>query len=155
MHQKSMQRWQYKKLENAYYHAKYRCIDCNHPRYADWGGRGIEFKFTSLRQFIYHLGKPDNPSDILDRINNEGHYEIGNVRWTTTSVSSLNKRIAKNNTSGVKGVSQRKNGDWAAQAWKNGKQIHLYQGKSFLEACHARKMWECSVGPNLKDLTEI
>lgn len=154
MIRKSMQPWQFKKLENAYYHAKSRCCDKRHPRYLDWGGRGIKFNFANLRQFINYIGIPENTTDILDRINNDGHYEIGNVRWTTTSISSLNKRIAKNNSSGVKGVSQRKNGDWSAQAWKNGKQIYLYQGKSFLEACNARQMWEVSVGPNLKDLDE-
>lgn len=137
-----MERWQYKKLENAYYHAKYRCIDPQHPRYSDWGGRGIQFKFTSLKEFITYIGKPLHTTDVLDRIDNDGHYEKGNLRWTTQSISSLNKRIPKNNISGIKGVSQRRNGDWSAQAWKNGKQIHLYQGKSFLEACCARKMWE-------------
>lgn len=155
MIQKSLERWQYKKLENAYYHAKSRCTDKRHPRYHDWGGRGIKFEFANLRQFINDVGIPIQTTDTLDRIDNNGPYCKGNVRWTTASVSNLNKRIPRNNTSGVKGVSQRKTGDWSAQAWKSGKQVHLYQGKSFLEACHARKMWEVSVGPNLKDLTEV
>lgn len=150
-----MERWQFKKLENAYYHAKSRCTDIRHPRYPDWGGRGIKFQFPNLRVFISVVGIPQNTTDILDRIDNNWNYCVGNVRWTSISTSNLNKRIPKNNTSGIKGVSQRKNGDWSAQAWKNGKQIHLYQGKSFLEACNARKMWEVSVGPNLKDLEEV
>lgn len=150
-----MERWQYKKLENAYYHAKTRCNNPEHPRYSDWGGRGIKFKFPNLKCFIAYIGIPINTNSVLDRIDNNKHYEVGNLRWTTPSTSNLNKRISKNNTSGIKGVSKRKNGDWSAQAWKNGKQIHLYQGKSFLEACNARKLWEVSVGPNLKDLTEI
>ncbi len=150
-----MENWQYKKLENAYYHAKSRCNNPNHPRYKDWGGRGIKFNFPNLRTFIKLLGPPLETWYTLDRINNDGHYEVGNVRWTTTSVSNLNKRIPVNNTSGVKGVSKRKNGEWSSQAWQNGKQIHLYQGKSFLEAVHARKMWESFVGPNLKDLEEV
>jgi len=137
-----MERWQYKKLENAYYHAKSRCTDKRHPRYDDWGGRGIKFNFPNLRCFIKEVTLPPETSSILDRINNEGHYEIGNLRWTNTSISSLNRRISIKNSSGVKGVSKRKNGDWSAQAWKNGKQIHLYQGKSFLEACNARQLWE-------------
>lgn len=137
-----MENWQYKKLENAYYHAKSRCTDTRHPRYSDWGGRGIKFNFANLRCFIKTLGVPLNTSDILDRIDNNGNYELGNVQWTTNSKSNLNKRIPKNNSSGIKGVSKRKNGDWSAQAWKDGKQIHLYQGKSFLEACNARQLWE-------------
>jgi len=137
-----MERWQYKKLENAYYHAKSRCVDIRHPRYYDWGGRGIKFIFPNLRCFIKEVGLPPETSSILDRIDNEDHYKIGNLRWTTTSISSLNRRISIKNSSGIKGVSKRKNGDWSAQAWKNGKQIHLYQGKSFLEACNARQLWE-------------
>lgn len=150
-----MEVWQYKKLENAYYHAKSRCVNKDHPRYFDWGGRGITFNFPNLRCFIKVVGLPTETTDVLDRKDNNGNYEVGNLHWTTASNSNLNKRIQKNNSSGVKGVSKRKNGDWAAQAWKNGKQIHLYQGKSFLEACNARKQWEVSVGPNLKDLTEL
>ena len=137
-----MENWQYKKLENAYYHAKSRCTDARHPRYLDWGGRGIKFNFANLRAFIKCVGIPTETFQILDRIDNNGHYEEGNLRWTTSSISSLNKRISKNNSSGIKGVFKRKNGDWSAQAWKNGKQIHLYQGKSFLEACNARQLWE-------------
>ncbi len=137
-----LERWQFKKLENAYYHAKSRCTNPNHPRYKDWGGRGIKFTYPNLKTFIKDVGIPKETTWILDRINNLGNYEIGNVRWTETSTSNRNKRIAKNNSSGVKGVSKRKNGDWSAQGWLNGKQIHLYQGKSFLEAVNARKEFE-------------
>lgn len=137
-----MEQWQFKKLENAFYHAKQRCNDETHPRYRDWGGRGIEFRFSKLQDFIACIGIPTLKDLVLDRINNNGHYEATNIRWTTKSTSSLNKRIAKNNTSGVKGVSQRKNGDWSAQAWKDGKQIHLYQGPSLLAAISARSKWD-------------
>lgn len=138
----NLERWQFKKLENAYYHAKTRCTDPNHPRYIDWGGRGIEFKYSNLKSFINDVGIPKETTWILDRIDNLGHYEKGNVRWTENSTSNRNKRLAKNNSSGVKGVSKRKNGDWSAQGWLNGKQIYLYQGKSFLEAVNARKEFE-------------
>lgn len=150
-----MERWQYKKLENAYYHAKERCNNPEHPRYTDWGGRGIQFRFSKLTDFISVIGIPEERSWVLDRINNDGNYEVGNLRWTTASESSRNKRIAKNNTSGVKGVSRRKNGDWSAQCWVNGKQVHLYQGCSFEEAVKARKEWESCVGPNMLELEEI
>lgn len=150
-----MQPWQAKKIENAYYHAKSRCVDERHSRYKDWGGRGIEFKFANINSFFNTVGLPENTFDVLDRINNDGHYEVGNIRWATASTSNLNRRISIKNTSGVKGVSRRKNGDWSAQGWKNSKQIYLYQGKSFLEAVNARKRWEVSVGPNMKDLSEV
>lgn len=137
-----LERWQFKKLENAYYHAKSRCNNPDHPRYLDWGGRGIKFNYLNLKTFINDVGIPEETTWILDRVNNTGHYEKGNLRWTEPSTSNRNKRLAKNNSSGVKGVSKRKNGDWSAQGWINGKQIYLYQGKSFLEAVNARKEFE-------------
>jgi len=137
-----MEKWQYKKLENAYYHAKQRCNDSTHPRYADWGGRGIEFRFSKIKDFITCIGIPTSKDLVVDRIDNDGHYEATNIRWTTHSTSSRNKRIAKNNTSGMKGVSARKDGGWSAQAWHNGKQKHLYQGPSLQDAIQARAMWD-------------
>ena len=69
--------------EYARYHqAKQRCQNPKCKRYAEYGGRGIEFRFTSFQEFLAELGKcPRGKS--LDRINNNGHYEKGNVRWAT------------------------------------------------------------------------
>jgi hypothetical protein len=135
-------KWQYKKLENAFYHAKQRCNDPTHPRYNDWGGRGIQFRFSCLQDFISCIGIPTNTDWILDRINNEGNYEVGNIRWVRPEDSSRNRRLFKTNISGQKGVSLRKDGTWSAQAWLKGKQIHLYQGPSIEDAIKARQLWE-------------
>jgi len=32
---------------------------------------------------------------MLDRINNDGHYEPGNVRWATTHEQMLNRRMTR------------------------------------------------------------
>lgn len=75
----------------AYIDAKSRCSNPNSQRWHSHGGRGIEFRFTSFQEFIDHLGKrPDGLS--LDRIDNDGHYEIGNVRWATNSTQMSNRR---------------------------------------------------------------
>jgi hypothetical protein len=72
--------------------AKSRCTNPNHPAYRNYGGRGIKFLFTSFEQFIEHIGLRPGKEFSLDRINNDGNYEIGNVRWATRSQQGANKR---------------------------------------------------------------
>lgn len=72
--------------------AKARCQRKSHPRYKDWGGRGIKFKFKSFEQWFSEIGPKPSPRYIHDRINNNRHYEPGNVKWSTPKQSSLNRR---------------------------------------------------------------
>lgn len=76
---------------SAYRSAKVRCEDQTHKAYKWYGGRGIEFRFTSFGQFFAELG-PRPPRLTLDRKDNDGHYEPGNVRWATRSEQEKNKR---------------------------------------------------------------
>jgi hypothetical protein len=69
----------------AYENAKARCCNANHPRWKDYGGRGIKFLFESIAQFMTELGPRPTPEHSLDRINNDGDYAPGNVRWATKS----------------------------------------------------------------------
>lgn len=78
----------------ACYSAKHRCENENNPCYDLYGGRGIEFKFTSFEDFIAELGRRP-PGMSLDRINNDGHYESGNIRWATASQQQKNRRSRK------------------------------------------------------------
>jgi hypothetical protein len=77
---------------SAYDHARSRCTNPNVEGYANYGGRGIEFKFRSFQEFIGHIGPKPSPKLTLDRINNDGHYEIGNVKWSTRREQFLNSR---------------------------------------------------------------
>ena len=90
----------------AYQMAKYRCTNPRCPSFKDYGGRGIEFRFTSFKQFFALLGpRPEGMS--LDRIENDGHYEPGNVRWATPSQQQNNVRAeqkAKKVSQAFKGV---------------------------------------------------
>lgn len=83
--------------EYATYHsARNRCVNPNDGRYADYGGRGIKFLFTSFEEFYEHIGpRPEDRS--LDRIDNDGHYEIGNVKWSTSEEQAANRRKRKPN----------------------------------------------------------
>ena len=67
---------------------------CNNPKCIAWkhyGGRGIKFLFTSFEEFFIELGpRPEGKS--LDRKDNDGNYEPGNVKWSTQREQMLNRR---------------------------------------------------------------
>ena len=76
---------------------KARCENPAHVAYADYGARGIEFRFASARSCAEwvkdHLGVPEqNRNTQLDRIDNEGHYEPGNLRWASKALNCNNTR---------------------------------------------------------------
>lgn len=78
----------------SYNSAKGRCTNPKNKNWRYYGGRGIEFRFTSFEQFLEHIGPRPSPHSkySLDRINNDGHYEMGNVRWATRSEQVRNAR---------------------------------------------------------------
>ena len=59
--------------------------------YAD---RGIVVcaRWASYEAFLADVGRKPRPELTLDRINNDGNYEPGNVRWTTRSEQAKNRR---------------------------------------------------------------
>lgn len=75
---------------------KQRCHNENHPRFKDWGGRGIkvcdEWKqsFKTFYDWSIQNGYSDNLS--IDRINNNGNYDPNNCRWSTVQEQNKNKR---------------------------------------------------------------
>jgi hypothetical protein len=75
----------------AYRDARYRCRNRNYKYWYRYGGRGIEFRFTTFDEFMDEIG-PRPPGMVLDRIDNNGHYAKGNVRWVTPRVSRMNQR---------------------------------------------------------------
>ena len=76
----------------AYYDAKSRCLNRKNARYKDYGGRGIKFLFISFQQFFSHVGARPSADFSLDRINNDGHYELGNVKWATMREQAQHRR---------------------------------------------------------------
>jgi hypothetical protein len=66
----------------SYQAAKFRCSNPKCCKWQYYGGRGIKFLFTSFEQFFAELG-PRPTGTTLDRIENDGNYEPGNVRWAT------------------------------------------------------------------------
>ena len=107
-----------------------RCTNSEHEYYNRYGGRGIsvseEFmKFDRWMKYISSLDNAFGENLSIDRIDNDGNYERGNLRWATRNVQSRNTRkIYDNNTSGYRGVS--KNGNrHKAQIYVDKKPIYL------------------------------
>jgi hypothetical protein len=75
----------------SYHTAKQRCRDPKHENYPYYGGRGIEFRFDCYEAFHAELG--DRPKGMtIDRMDVNGHYERGNVRWATAVEQRRNRR---------------------------------------------------------------
>ncbi len=74
---------------------KQRCILPNAKSYANYGGRGISVFGPWIKdfpRFLSDVGERPSPELSLDRIDNNGNYEPGNVRWATPKQQAANKR---------------------------------------------------------------
>lgn len=71
---------------------------CNNPTfrvYYNYGGRGIkvcERWNNSFAAFLEDMGIRPSANHSLDRIDNDGDYEPGNVRWSTKLEQDNNRR---------------------------------------------------------------
>jgi hypothetical protein len=75
-----------------------RCHNPNHDKHRIYGARGIcvcERWRRSFVAFLEDVGPRPHKGLQLDRINNDGNYEPGNVRWTTPMANCRNSRNAK------------------------------------------------------------
>ena len=72
-----------------------RCFNEEHPRYPDYGGRGIKcvVRWRQFENFIDDMGVPP-AGTTLDRKNNNGPYSKANCRWTDAFTQAANSRRA-------------------------------------------------------------
>lgn len=144
-----MQTLTYKSEYQAWKNARQRCTNSNRPDYKYYGGRGIEFRFSSFETFLSCVGVKPDPSFMLDRIDCNGHYEQGNVRWVPKQISNLNRQFRKAhkyNCTKVCGVYYHKSTNKYQARIPGGKSI--YYGDSLEVAIKARKYWEEENGRN-------
>jgi hypothetical protein len=71
-----------------------RCYCESEGRYSYYGGRGIRVCDRwreSFENFLADMGKHPGKGWSLDRIDANGNYEPGNVRWATATTQSRNR----------------------------------------------------------------
>lgn len=88
-------------LRKVYSNLKHRCNNPECRNYNNYGGHGIKCLFKSSQEFADYVINNLNIASIeqikgleIDRINNDGHYEPGNIRFVTPKENSNNKNRA-------------------------------------------------------------
>lgn len=86
------------KVYKAWDNMRERCVS-SAPRYEKYyGSRGITVcdewmrSFDAFYEYVSKLPHFGEKGRTLDRINNDGNYEPGNVRWATNSEQMKNRR---------------------------------------------------------------
>ncbi len=80
---------------------KRRCFSKTHPKYKDYGERGITMctewreSFKAFCEWSLQHGYKANSKLSIDRIDNDGNYEPDNCRWTDYKTQENNKRNSK------------------------------------------------------------
>jgi len=83
-----------------------RCYNKNCEEYKNYGGRGIEVceewnDFENFKNDMLPIYK-DNLS--IDRIDNDGNYELNNCRWATIQEQNNNRRMFKLTKDKIKNI---------------------------------------------------
>lgn len=101
-----------------------RCTNPAVREYKNYGGRGISVhpEWHDFAVFSAEVGPHPGPGWTLDRTENAGNYQPGNVRWATRAEQARNKR--SNRLVTFKGRTQCVQ-DWALELGVTGN--HLYR----------------------------
>lgn len=79
---------------DAWGHMVQRCTNPENAAWESYGGRGIKIdpEWLDFRNFLRDVGPRPSRNHSIDRIDVNGHYEPGNVRWATRLEQNRNKR---------------------------------------------------------------
>ena len=135
-------------MYNRWYQIKGRCFKESNYQYKDYGGRGITLYEPWIKDFKafynYTTTLPGYNEDMIkghgitmDRIDNDGNYEPGNLRWTDGHTQATNQRKRSTNTSGYVGV-HLTGSKWQSSIRVNDKSEYIGRFASREEAALAR-----------------
>lgn len=73
---------------------------CNNPKaisYPRYGGRGIKVceRWHAFANFVADVGERPSAKHSIDRIDPNGNYEPGNVRWATAAEQANTRRLSR------------------------------------------------------------
>lgn len=74
-----------------------RCHNQNHPKYNQYGARGIRIcdRWSNFELFLEDMGWRPSSGYSLDRIDNDGNYEPTNCEWSTLKDQLNNRTISR------------------------------------------------------------
>lgn len=131
-------------LYNTYHNMKKRCLNSKHPDFKHYGGRGITICsrwLESFNNFVEDMLPSWFDGATIDRINVNGNYEPENCKWSTRLEQARNRRIPKNATTKITGVSRFKN-RWRARVYFKNKSYSLGVYDDIEEAMHIVKSFK-------------
>lgn len=103
---------------------KGKCFRQSHESYKNYSARGItvcEEWCHNFQAFYDYVGPRPTPKHTIERINNDGNYEPGNVKWATRYEQNRNQRSNVNLT--IDGVTRCVE-DWARVSGTNSRTIY-------------------------------
>ena len=94
-----------------------RCTNLKHPKYTNYGGRGITVDsewllFTNFETWALSNGYKDDLT--LDRVNVNSNYTSSNCRWATKATQQANRR-KQSSTYKYIGIEKQKNGKFSVR----------------------------------------
>ena len=91
----------YTKFYRCWANMKTRCYTKSATRYKNYGARGISvceewkefknFKKDMYKKYLLHSERYGEKQTTIDRINNDGNYEINNCKWSTYKEQENNR----------------------------------------------------------------
>lgn len=89
----------YRALRKAHGNIKQKCSNPKDPQYKNYGERGISFqkdwaddRDRFVADMLEEIGPKPSSAHSLDRIENAGNYESGNLRWGSKQEQAINRR---------------------------------------------------------------
>ena len=79
----------------AWHDMKSRCYNRHHPKWSDYGGRGIRVCSRwrqSFSAFLQDMGRRPSRRHTIERKDNEGGYTKANCKWATQRAQQQNRR---------------------------------------------------------------